>query len=134
MTLIYKRSPSNVCPNIFTLIMCQVNEKFSTKEKTPVLRTLKYHLNQCPNRLSEEMVKCMATVYCWLRSATSVNTEKIRSPLLSRSSTHAAQTRHGVGEDQDCSCKSVVEISWIATCKRHSSHASYAIDNYRLAL
>ncbi|KAG4973028.1 hypothetical protein JHK87_029849 [Glycine soja] len=110
----------------------KVNEKFSTKEKTPVLRTLKYHLNQCPNRLSEEMVKCMATVYCWLRSATSVNTEKIRSPLLSRSSTHAAQTRHGVGEDQDCSCKSVVEISWIATCKRHSSHASYAIDNYRV--
>ncbi|XP_006590570.1 uncharacterized protein [Glycine max] len=110
----------------------KVNEKFSTKEKTPVLRTLKYHLNQCPNRLSEEMVKCMATVYCWLRSATSVNSEKSRSPLLSRSSTHAAQTRHGVGEDQDCSCKSVVEISWIATRKRHSSHASYAIDNFRV--
>ncbi|KAL5181782.1 hypothetical protein HKD37_01G002612 [Glycine soja] len=115
------------CPN-----STKVNEKFSTKEKTPALRTLKDHLNQCPNRLSEEMVKCMATVYCWLRSATSVNTEKSRSPLLSRSSTHAVQPRHGFGNDRDCSCKSVVEISWIATRKRHSSHASYAIDNYRV--
>jgi len=97
-------------------------------EKTPVLRTLKDHLNLCPNRLSEEMVKCMATVYCWLRSATSVNTEK------SRSYTHAVRPRHGVVEDRDCSHKSVVEISWIATRKRHSSHASYAIDNYRLVL
>lgn len=109
----------------------KVHEKFSTMEKTPVLRTLKDHLNQCPNRLSEEMVKCMATIYCWLRSATSVNTEK-RSPLLSRSSAHAVRPRHGVGEDRDGSCKSVVEISWIATRKRHSSHASYAIDNYRV--
>ncbi|XP_068467867.1 uncharacterized protein [Phaseolus vulgaris] len=105
----------------------KVHEKFTRVEKTPVLRTLKDHLNLCPNRLSEEMVKCMATVYCWLRSATSVNTEK------SRSSTHAIRPRHGiVVEDRDCSHKSVVEISWIATRKRHSSHASYAIDNYRV--
>ncbi|TKY70818.1 Ternary complex factor MIP1, leucine-zipper [Spatholobus suberectus] len=110
----------------------KVDEKLSTMEKTPVLRTLKDHLNQCPNRLSEEMVKCMATVYCWLRSATSLNTEKSRSSLLSRSSTHAVRPRHGVGEDRDCSCKSVVEIPWIATRKCHSSHASYAIDNYRV--
>ncbi|CAJ1928533.1 unnamed protein product [Sphenostylis stenocarpa] len=103
------------------------HERFTKMEKAPVLRTLKDHLNQCPNRLSEEMVKCMATVYCWLRSATSVNTEK------SRSSTHAVRPRHGVvGEDRDCYCKSIVEISWIATRKRHSSHASYAIDNYRV--
>ncbi|XP_027912649.1 uncharacterized protein LOC114172257 isoform X1 [Vigna unguiculata] len=105
----------------------KVHEKFTKMEKTPVLRTLKDHLNLCPNRLSEEMVKCMATVYCWLRSATSVNTEK------SRSSTHAVRPKHGVFvEDRDCSHKSVVEISWIATRKRHSSHASYAIDNYRV--
>ncbi|XP_020218212.1 uncharacterized protein LOC109801530 isoform X2 [Cajanus cajan] len=109
----------------------KVQENFSTTEKTPVLRTLKDHLNQCPNRLSEEMVKCMATVYCWLRSASSVNTEKSKSTLLSRSSTHAVRQRH-VAEDRDCSCKSVVEISWIATRKRHSSHASYAMDNYRV--
>ncbi|XP_061368297.1 uncharacterized protein LOC133311288 [Gastrolobium bilobum] len=106
--------------------------RISRMEKTPVLRTLKDHLYQCPSRLSEEMVRCMATVYCWLRSATSVNTEKSRSPLLSRSSTNAIPPGHDVGENRDCTCKSAVEISWIATRKRHSSHASYAIDNYRV--
>ncbi|KAK7252682.1 hypothetical protein RIF29_36812 [Crotalaria pallida] len=110
----------------------KVHEKFSTMEKSPVLRTLKDHLYQCPNRLSEEMVKCMATVYCWLRSAASVNGQNDRSPLLSRSSTNAIQPRHGVGDDRDRSCKSAVEISWISTHKRHSSHASYAINNYRV--
>ncbi|KAJ1383672.1 Ternary complex factor MIP1, leucine-zipper [Sesbania bispinosa] len=110
----------------------KVHEKVSTMEKTPVLRTLKDHLYQCPSRLSEEMVRCMATVYCWLRSTKSVNAEKSRSPLLSRSSTNAIQPRHGAVEDRDCSCKPAVEISWIATRKRHSSHASYAIDNYRV--
>ncbi|KAK7265939.1 hypothetical protein RJT34_33565 [Clitoria ternatea] len=103
--------------------------KFYTTEKTPVLRTLKEHLYQCPSQLSEEMVRCMATVYCWLRSATSVYAENGRSPLLSRSFTNATQPRHGTGDDRD-SCKSAVEISWISTHKRHSSHASYAIRNY----
>ncbi|XP_039689995.1 uncharacterized protein [Medicago truncatula] len=110
----------------------QVHEKFSSIEKAPVLRALKDHLHQCPSRLSEEMMKCMATMYCWLRSAKSVNAENSRSPILSRSSTNAIQPRHSIVEDQDCSCKSAVEISWIATRKRHSSHASYAMDNYRI--
>ncbi|XP_054823299.1 uncharacterized protein LOC129321533 isoform X2 [Prosopis cineraria] len=110
----------------------KVHEKFSTMDKTPVLRTLKDHLYQCPSKLSEEMVRCMATVYCWLRSATTVNAENNRSPLLSRSSTNAIQPRHGTQEDRDWSCKSAVEISWISTHKRHSSHASYAINNYRV--
>ncbi|KAF7828426.1 Ternary complex factor MIP1 [Senna tora] len=110
----------------------KVHEKFSTMDKTPVLRTLKDHLHQCPSKLSEEMVRCMATVYCWLRSATTVNAENNRSPLLSRSSTNAIQPRHGIEEDRDWSCKSAIEISWISTHKRHSSHASYAINNYRV--
>ncbi|CAJ1943340.1 unnamed protein product [Sphenostylis stenocarpa] len=110
----------------------KAHEKFSSIEKTPIIRTLKDHLYQCPSKLSEEMVRCMATVYCWLRSATSVNTENGRSPLLSRSSTNAIQPRHGIGDDCDWSCKSSVEISWISTHKRHSSHASYAINNYRV--
>ncbi|KAK7386251.1 hypothetical protein VNO78_26351 [Psophocarpus tetragonolobus] len=104
-------------------------EKFSTIEKTPVLRTLKDHLYQCPSKLSEEMVRCMATVYCWLRSATSENG---KSPLLSRSSTNATRPQHGIGDDRDWSCKSAVEVSWISTRKCHSSHASYAIKNYRV--
>ncbi|ESW27666.1 hypothetical protein PHAVU_003G221500 [Phaseolus vulgaris] len=110
----------------------KAHEKFSSIEKSPILRTLKDHLYQCPSKLSEEMVRCMATVYCWLRSATSVNAENGRSPLLSRSSTNAIQPRHGIGDDRDWSCKSSVEISWISTHKRHSSHASYAINNYRV--
>lgn len=117
---------------IFPDSTTKVHEKFSSIEKAPVLRALKDHLHQCPSRLSEEMVKCMATMYCWLRSAKSVHAENSRSPILSRSSTNAIQPRHSIVEDQDCSCKSAVEISWIATRKRHSSHASYAMDNYRI--
>lgn len=76
----------------------------------------------------------MAVVYFWIRSAASVNTEKTRSPLLSRSSTNAIQPRRGIGEDQDWSGKSMMEILWISTDKGRFSHASYAINNYRLAL
>lgn len=119
---------------ISLLYILQVHEKFCTMDKTPVLRTLKEHLYQCPSKLSEEMVRCMATVYCWLRSATTANAENNRSPLLSRSSTNAIQPRHGALEDRDWSCKSALEISWISTHKRQSSHASYAINNYRLVL
>ncbi|KAG4943324.1 hypothetical protein JHK85_047970 [Glycine max] len=120
-------------PGARTPPLRHAHEKISTIQKTPILRTLKDHLYQCPSKLSEDMVRCMATVYCWLRSATSVNSENGRSPLLSRSSTNAIQPRNGIGDDLDWSCKSAVEISWISTHKRHSSHASYAIKNYRLA-
>ncbi|OMO52472.1 hypothetical protein COLO4_37159 [Corchorus olitorius] len=109
------------------------HEKVQGIEKTSVLRTLKDHLYQCPSKLSEEMVRCMAAVYCWLRSATSINSEKNRSPLLSRSSTNVVLPRRGLGDDQDFSCTSNVEISWISTDKSQFSRASYAISNYRLA-
>ncbi|XWS49117.1 hypothetical protein CRYUN_Cryun13aG0136200 [Craigia yunnanensis] len=109
----------------------KAQEKVQGMEKTSVLRTLKDHLYQCPNKLSEEMVRCMAAVYCWLRSATSLNSEKNRSPLLSRSSTNVVLPRRGVGEEQDFSCTSNVEISWISTDKSQFSRASYAISNYR---
>ncbi|KAJ7944736.1 Protein of unknown function, DUF547 [Quillaja saponaria] len=110
----------------------KVRQKFPTLEKASMLRTLKDHLYQCPSKLSEEMVRCMAAVYCWLGSATSVNPEKNRSPLLSRSSTNAIQPRRGVRGERECSCKSVVEISWISTDKSQFSHASYAINHYRV--
>ncbi|KAK6251102.1 hypothetical protein SCA6_005107 [Theobroma cacao] len=109
----------------------KAHEKVQSMEKTSVLRSLKDHLYQCPSKLSEEMVRCMAAVYCWLRSATSMNSEKNRSPLLSRSSTNVVLPRRGVGEDQDFSCTSNVEISWISTDKSQFSRASYAISNYR---
>ncbi|KAM3734814.1 hypothetical protein ACB098_10G043500 [Castanea mollissima] len=127
---------SNSKNNIDTEKMCfdqtKVREKVQAMDKTSVLRTLKDHLYQCPSKLSEEMVRCMAAVYCWLRSAASVNTEANRSPLLSRSSTNVIQPRRGTGEDRDWSCKSMIEISWISTDKSQFSRASYAINNYRV--
>lgn len=98
-----------------------------------MLQTLKDHLHQCPSKLSEEMVRCMAVVYCWLCNAASVNIEKNKSPLLSRSSTNVIQPRHGVGDAPDWSGKSMVEITWISTDKSKLPHASFAINNYRLA-
>ncbi|MBA0646565.1 hypothetical protein Goklo_014520 [Gossypium klotzschianum] len=108
-----------------------IKEKVQGMEKNSVLRTLKEQLYQCPSKLSEEMVKCMAAVYCWLRSATSLNSEKNRSPLLSRSSTDVVLPRRSSGEDQDLSCTSNIEISWISTDKSQFSLASIAISNYR---
>lgn len=109
----------------------KVQEKLPTMEKTSMLRTLKDHLYQCPTKLSEEMVRCMAAVYCWLRNSASSNLEQNRSPLLSRSSTNVVLPRRGISEESDRSCKSVIEISSISTDKNHFSRASYAINNYR---
>ncbi|MBA0796662.1 hypothetical protein Gohar_007411 [Gossypium harknessii] len=108
-----------------------IKEKVQGMEKNSVLRTLKEQLYQCPSKLSEEMVQCMAAVYCWLRGATSLNSEKNRSPLLSRSSTDVVLPRRSSGEDQDLSCTSNIEISWISTDKSQFSRASIAISNYR---
>ncbi|GLU05564.1 hypothetical protein SLE2022_226610 [Rubroshorea leprosula] len=109
----------------------KAHQKIQVMEKAAVLRTLKDHLYQCPSKLSEEMVRCMSAVYCWLRCTTTVSPEKNRSPILSRSSTNVILPRRGVGEDLDFSCKSVVEISQISTDKSQVSCASYAINNYR---
>ncbi|THF97753.1 hypothetical protein TEA_005350 [Camellia sinensis var. sinensis] len=89
-----------------------------TMNKTSVLRSLKDHLHQCPSKLSEEMVRCMAAVYCWLGSSVSANPTTLK--------------RSGISEDRDWSCKSMVEISSISTDKNHFSRASYAINNYRV--
>ncbi|KAK1564671.1 hypothetical protein Q3G72_008471 [Acer saccharum] len=110
----------------------KAHEKVPNIEKTSMLRTLKDHLCQCPSKLSEEMVRCMAAVYCWLRGAASADPEKNRSPLLSRSSTNVILPRRGIGEDCNWSCKSAVEVSWISADKNQFSRASFAINNYRV--
>ncbi|THG06723.1 hypothetical protein TEA_029506 [Camellia sinensis var. sinensis] len=96
----------------------KVQEMLPTMNKTSVLRSLKDHLHQCPSKLSEEMVRCMAAVYCWLGSSVSANPTTLK--------------RSGISEDRDWSCKSMVEISSISTDKNHFSRASYAINNYRV--
>lgn len=116
--------------NSYNLV--KVHERVPAAEKTSVLQTLKDHLYQCPSKLSEEMVRCMAAVYYWLCSAESVAPGKNRSPLLSRSSTNVILPGRGIGEDRDWSCKSMVEISWISNDKSQFSRASYAINNYRV--
>ncbi|KAL3331106.1 hypothetical protein AABB24_034753 [Solanum stoloniferum] len=104
----------------------------TSMEKSPLARTLKDHLYQCPSKLSEEMVWCMAAVYCWLRITESTSTEQKRSPLSSRSSTNVIIPQHDIKEERDWFCKSAIEISWIATDKNNVSRASYAISNYRV--
>ncbi|KAK6783100.1 hypothetical protein RDI58_020896 [Solanum bulbocastanum] len=104
----------------------------TSMEKSPLARTLKDHLYQCPSKLSEEMVRCMAAVYCWLRITESTRTEQKRSPLSSRSSTNVIIPQHDIKEERDWFCKSAIEISWIATDKNNVSRASYAISNYRV--
>lgn len=108
----------------------KVHERVPALEKTSMLQTLKDHLHQCPSKLAEEMVRCMSLVYCWLCSAASVKIEKNQSPLLSRP--NVLQPPHGTEDTQDWSGKSMVEISWISTDKKKFSHASYAINNYRM--
>lgn len=104
----------------------------TSMEKSPLAQTLKDHLYQCPSKLSEEMVRCMAAVYCWLRITESTSTEQKRSPLSSRSSTNVIIPQHDIKEERDWFCKSTIEISWIATDKNNISRASYAISNYRV--
>ncbi|TMW95601.1 hypothetical protein EJD97_008621 [Solanum chilense] len=104
----------------------------TSTEKSPLARTLKDHLYQCPSKLSEEMVRCMAAIYCWLRITESTSTEQKRSPLSSRSSTNVIIPQHDIKEERDWFCKSTIEISWIATDKNNVSRASYAISNYRV--
>ncbi|CAN4077990.1 unnamed protein product [Withania somnifera] len=104
----------------------------TSMEKSPLARTLKDHLYQCPSKLSEEMVRCMAAVYCWLCITESTSTEQKRSPLSSRSSTNVIIPQHDIKEERDWFCKSTIEISWIGTDKNNISCASYAISNYRV--
>ncbi|PIN13354.1 hypothetical protein CDL12_14020 [Handroanthus impetiginosus] len=114
-------------------------EKSSTNHvKTPVVtkasapRTLKDHLYQCPSKLAEEMVRCMAAVYWWLRSTSATKAETNTSPSSSKSCTNAILPRWDLGEHKEWSAKSTVEIHWISTDKSNFSRASFAISDYRV--
>ncbi|GMH09545.1 hypothetical protein Nepgr_011386 [Nepenthes gracilis] len=108
----------------------KVQKKSPPTEKTSMQRTLKDHLGQCPSKLSEEMVRCMAAVYCWLFSNPSSKSENNEESMLSEPSANIVLS-------QECSqeghpCKSFVEISSIPTDKSKFSRASYAINSYRV--
>ncbi|KAG1362157.1 hypothetical protein COCNU_10G003760 [Cocos nucifera] len=107
-------------------------KKFPTARGNYLARTLKDHLYECPSKISEELVRCMAAIYCWVRSDSSEKPEKGRSPFLSRSSTSVILPRRGTADEQQWSSRSTVEISSISLDKIQFSSASYAINNYRL--
>lgn len=117
--------------SLLFIICLQVQRKAPGLEKTSLTRTFKDHLYQCPSKLSEELIRCMAAIYCCLQSPVSKNPEKNRSPLLSRSSTNVVLPRRSIGEDREWSSSSTVEISCISTEKTQFSRISYAISNYR---
>ncbi|KAI4370007.1 hypothetical protein MLD38_018395 [Melastoma candidum] len=104
--------------------------KVPITERNSVIRTLKDHLHECPSKLSEEMVKCMAAVYCWLRTASSADTGK--SPLFMRSPTNGILPRHSIQEENVCNLKAALQMSPISAEKGKFSHASLAINNYRI--
>ncbi|CAN8267149.1 unnamed protein product [Cochlearia groenlandica] len=131
------QSHDKICVTSTTSYSSQANVKEAVTEKSPLQRTLKDHLYQCPNKLSEEMVKCMASVYFWLcNNAMSTDPEKRKglSPILSTSATSNVIIPKNImsHEDRAWSCRSMVEVSWISSDKRRFSQASYAINNYRL--
>ncbi|EMS51683.1 hypothetical protein TRIUR3_07754 [Triticum urartu] len=96
-------------------------------------RTLKDHLYQCPSKISEEMVRCMASIYCLLRTESPEKPEKVRSPFLSRSSTSVILPRRGNGEETNPSSnKSIVEVCSITVEKNQTPDVSCAITHYRL--
>ncbi|CAL4940598.1 unnamed protein product [Urochloa decumbens] len=63
-------------------------KKLPYSGSSSLARTLKDHLYQCPSKISEEMVRCMASIYYLLRTEAPEMPEKARSPFLSRSSTN----------------------------------------------
>lgn len=96
-------------------------------------RTLKDHLYQCPSKISEEMVRCMASIYCLLRAESQEKAERARSPFLSRSSTSVILPRRGNGEETNASNnKSIVEVCSISVEKNQMPDVSVAITHYRL--
>ncbi|GAB2300854.1 hypothetical protein Dimus_034888 [Dionaea muscipula] len=105
----------------------KVQGQVAAVEKNSSIRTLKEHIYQCPSKLSEEMVRCMAAVYCWLFSTMSPKSENNESSQQAADNVHSQQCSQ---ESQDS--KAFIEISSIPTEKSEFSRASYAINNYRV--
>ncbi|KAK1305854.1 hypothetical protein QJS10_CPA10g00910 [Acorus calamus] len=97
------------------------------------LGTLKDHLYQCPSKLSEDLVRCMAAIYCWLHCDAlhcdaSRNSETGCSPMTSRSSSGIVRPRHSNEDEPNNHNRSPLEISWIST---RNQLPSYVIGTYR---
>ncbi|KAG7016885.1 hypothetical protein SDJN02_21996 [Cucurbita argyrosperma subsp. argyrosperma] len=104
----------------------KVREALSQVKKTS-LRTLKDHLFECPSKLSEEMVRCMAFIYCSLHRVASNNAKKKASSFAK-----VKRPESGPVEEQCGDVKAMLEIHCISTNNTQFSRASYAINNYRV--
>lgn len=107
----------------------QIPKTASTAGKRYFERAPKYGIHHHPNRLSEEMVRCMASIYCWLCLEETKDRGK-ETLILSRSSTSTVR-KHGFGDDCDLSTETMLEISCISTNKNPFSTTNAAIRNYR---
>ncbi|CAL4940603.1 unnamed protein product [Urochloa decumbens] len=106
-------------------------KKLPYSGSSSLARTLKDHLYQCPSKISEEMVRCMASIYYLLRTEAPEKPEKARSPFLSRSSTNVILPRRVNGEENSSSNnKCTVEIASISVDKNQMPDVSYAITHY----
>lgn len=79
------------------------------------------------------MVRCMASIYCLLRTESPEKPEKARSPFLSRSSTSVILPRRGNAEENNNppTNKSIVEVCSISVEKNQMPDVSCAITHYR---
>ncbi|WOK98713.1 hypothetical protein Cni_G07425 [Canna indica] len=110
-----------------------LKEKLSSSGTSHLARTLKDHLHQCPCRISEEMVRCMASIYCLIRSEAMEKPSKSRAPFLQRSSTSSILRPKGSSRDQDQEWpnrSTAIEVTSIKLDKR-CPRAAYTINNYR---
>ena len=108
-------------------------EKLPYSGSSSLACTLKDHLYQCPSKISEEMVRCMASIYYLLRTEAPEKPEKARSPFLSRSSTNVILPQRMNGDENSSSnSKCTVEIASISVDKNQMPDVSYAITHYRL--
>ncbi|TVU31713.1 hypothetical protein EJB05_23411 [Eragrostis curvula] len=120
-------------PRKWTNFDSSLYKKLPYSGSSSLARTLKEHLYQCPSKISEEMVRCMASIYYLLRTEAPEKPEKARSPFLSRSSTNVILPRKVNGEENSVSNnKCIVEVSSISVDKNQMPDVSYAITHYRL--
>lgn len=67
-------------------------------QKNTVSRTLKDYIYEAPNRLSEELVRCMADIYCKLSEPPIIQSGVVLSPSSSISSTSLYSPRDAISD------------------------------------
>ncbi|KAJ4800244.1 hypothetical protein LUZ62_051490 [Rhynchospora pubera] len=104
----------------------------SNSGRSSIGRTLKDHLHQCPNKISEEMVKCLAAMYCKV-SPNNSSKEGLSNALpasLSRSATSVTFPRRSRGE-QFCLFSSSVSGK-APSGEYQPPNASHSLSSYRM--